>query len=421
MRFRALCGVVLLAACEPAVTSPVKVMAIVPNRTGTYDTRQVEITTADSIVHMTGSLLTLVGGAQIEIPAEDPPAGATNEQLFELMMKNKGQSVRASFVDKSGVLWPADFHSWAMTTTYYNYEQAFAYYQKIYNGKSTEELKNIRVFYWAGFKDLTGLSDLDQRDNAIFLSTVGSFMVLPFEKFQKVPLSLNIGVIGHEFAHLVFNKKVYEGAALPLPLVTWSLAPFNLLKSMDEGFADFHGYGVTCTTAASGSGCLPSFLSASIADKDVLAARNIADATHCMTAELRSAFNNFQPTQFTRPGLQYKIGTLIATSLYQASAPLGKEDVMQKALIESLDDPSAAKPGFRQVINLNLQTQQAFTPELMVNTIAIHISDLDLKRQVCKQLSDRLQLAECPSFPCDAVPACDSATKGTSCPVLPPQ
>ena len=250
-------------------------------------------------------------------------------------------------------------------------------------------------------------------------------MILPFDKLQKVPLSLNIGVIGHEFAHLVFSKRVFSGASLPAPITTWTLTPFNLLKSMDEGIADFHGYGVTCTTAATGAGCRASLLSDSFEDKALIAARDLTNDKACMTAELRSAFHNFQPGQFLGAGLHYKYGTLIAAALYQASAPTGKEDIMQKALINALDDDSAATPGFKQRINLFLLSPQSFTPELMAETIASHVTDLDLRKQVCKQLSDRLQ-HDCVSFPCDiggvhVMPSCDNATRGISCPTLPPE
>ncbi len=427
MRFPTLCGVLLLAACEPASTSPVKVMAIVANSMGTYDTKQVELTTADSVVHLSGKLLTLVGGAQVELNPADPALSTvtSEEQLLDVLMKNRGNSVRASFTEKNGVLTPLDFQSWGMVTTFYNFEQAYRYYQKIYDGKPTDELKGINVLYWAGYKDLSNGSELELRDNALYFSPVRAFMILPFDKLQKVPLSLNIGVIGHEFAHLVFSKKVFSGASLPAPITTWTLTPFNLLKSMDEGIADFHGYGVTCTTAATGAGCRASLLSDSFEDKALIAARDLTNDKACMTAELRSAFHNFQPGQFLGGGLHYKYGTLIAAALYQASAPTGKEDIMQKALINALDDDSAATPGFKQRINLYLLSPQSFTPELMAETIAAHVTDLDLRKQVCKQLSDRLQL-DCVSFPCDiggvhVMPSCDNATRGISCPTLPPE
>lgn len=425
MRVPALCGLILLAACEPNLALPVKIRAIVPSRTNNYETRQVELTTPTSIVHLSGPVITLLGGAVVEINPTDPPA-TTDEQLRAVLLKNPGQPVRANLTEQAGVQIPADFHSWSMVTTFYNFEQAFLYFQKAYDGKLTEELKKVEVLYWTSYKDTTGGSDAELHDNAIFFSPIHAFMMVPFQKLQKLPLSLNLGVIGHEYAHLVFNKRVYSGAAIPPPISSWTLGPFNLLKAMDEGIADFHGYGVTCGTVASGPGCQVNFLAASFDLKKpdeakAVAERDMSSLDQCMTAELRSAFHNFQPSQWLQAGLHYKLGTLIAASLYQASVPFGKEEQMQKALIEALDQSTPAKPqGFKQLVNLNLQTPQKFTPELMANTIAAHITDLSLRKEVCKQLSDRLQL-ECIAFPCPLMPACDTATRGTRCPTLPPE
>ena len=434
MKFTSLCGAVaVLAACAPNPPAPVKVMAIVPSITGTYETRQVDLTTITSITSLTGSVVTLVGGSVVEINPSDPAqmAAVTDEQISQVLQPTPGGAVRANFIDRGGVLWPADFHSWAMVTTYFNFEQTYLYYQKIYDGAPTETLKGTRVLYWADFKDLSTGSDAPVTDNAFWFQPIHSFVLVPFDKFQKVPFALNIGVIGHEYAHHVFNQKVFGNVALPAPLGSsvWHQRPFNLLKGMDEGFADFHGYGVTCV--APGPGCRANFLAASIADKPAVAARDMSDDNHCMTAELRAAFENFEPPQFLQAGLHYNIATLISTALYQAGNKNGKIEFVQKALIASYDDPSANTPGLKQVINLNLASPQKFTPEKFTDTIASHITDPELKKFVCNQLVDRLQLM-CDGFPCDPLGAgvqfsplehCPpTTTRGTTpCKALPPR
>ena len=396
MRFVLGCGaVVLLAACAPSSTAPVKVMAIVPSITGTYETKQIELTTITSITALTGKVVTLVGGTQIVIDPNDPAQmmATTDDQIAQTLQPNRGGAVHANYIDKGGVLWPADFHSWAMVTTYFNFEQSYLYYQRVYDGAPTDTLLGTRVLYWAEFKDLSTGSEQVATDNAFWFQPIRSFVLVPFDKLQKIPFALNVGVVGHEFAHLVFNQKVFANVAVPLPLFgpsAWHLRPFNLLKSMDEGLADFHGYGVTCASA--GPGCRPNFLSVSIADKVAVAARDMSDDNHCLTEELRAAFENFQPNAFIQPGLQYGIGTLISTALYQAANKNGKIEIVQKALIASYDDPSASAPGFKQVINLNLANPEKFTPEKMTDTIASHITDPELKKFVCNQLADRLQL-----------------------------
>ena len=232
MRFLRVCGAVLLvAACAPNPAAPVKVMAIVPSLTGAYETRQIELTTITSITRLQGSVVKLVGGVVVEINSADPQqmAARTEEEYAKVLEKNGGADVRANFIDKSGVLWPADFHSWNMVTTYFNYEQSFNYFQKIYDGKPTDELLGARVFYWADFTNLDSGSDAKIKDNALWFPPVHAFLLVPFDKLQKVPFALNIGVIGHEYAHLVFNLKTFGGAGNPAPLQSWTLRPFNLL------------------------------------------------------------------------------------------------------------------------------------------------------------------------------------------------
>ncbi len=413
-RFWSLCAVSMLAACEPNVQLPVKVMIVGANTNGTYDTKQVELTTPTSIVHMTGPNLTLVGGAFVEINEQELNTATSDEQAADLLLKNKGNSVRANFIDKGGVLWPADFHTWNMASAYYNFEQAFLYYQKVYNGKPTTELKDFKVLYWGGFKFTGGEDD---RDNAIYFPPIKGFILVPYATQQKVPIPMNLGIIGHEFAHLVFHKKVYGGVGSPAPLGAWSLAPFNLLKSLDEGLADFHGYGVTCASAGTGAGCRSNLLVDSFVDDEKTQIRNIVDPTRCMTPSLRAAYNSFRQGEWNRSTQLYQLGNLFAVSLYLASTPDGKEDVLQKSIIDAYDD-SSNNSGLKQLIADNLNTQSNFTMEKVIDVFAAHISDMDLRRKVCTQLRQRLQPESCPGFPCDLIPACASAPSGTACPQL---
>ena len=162
-----------------------------------------------------------------------------------------------------------------------------------------------------------------------------------------------------------------------------------------------------------------SFDSMNVNDAKLIAARDLSDDSKakCMTAELRNAMNTFQGSAFQNAGLQYKVGTLIAVSMYWASVPTGKADVMQKSLINSYDDESAGTPGFKQFLSLNIEKPAEFTPEVLTNIIASHIEDLSLRNQFCKQMWDRLDL-DSTKFPSADLPACLAAARGTTCPIL---
>jgi hypothetical protein len=416
---RALGGLLLLlAACGPNPPPPVRVMAIVPGITGAYEPKEVELKTITSITLMEGTIGKLYGGSEIMIDPQDPLLQAGNLDDAELeaaLLKNLGGDVSASYIEKDGVQYPADFHTWNMVSTYWNFEKSFEYFQQTYDGASTEKLLNARILYWVDYQDKQSRpGDPPVLDNALYFSPVRAFVIVPFKDLQKVPLAMNLGVIGHEYAHRVFNLKAYGGKSIPDAINSWQLAPFNILKALDEGLADFHGYAVTCA-GGTGISCRPNFLGVSV-DEAATTARDISRTDKCITQTLRDAMNNFTQSQWLNQGLQYQLGTIMASSLYHAVAKTNatKLGIMSKAVVASYDDPSPTSEGFFQIINRNLGTANNFTLELVANTLLSHITDPELQRATCSELLDRLQLDRA------MMPACPiSAVKGTTCPVLP--
>ena len=432
--FAAACALAVLFACGPNPKPPVKVMAVVPSVSGPYETRQVELTTITNLTTLQGSVAKLIGGARVVFDPTDPMQTDVltmdDATRYSVLVKEKGGDVRGNFVDKSGVLWPADFHTWNMVTAYYNFERAAAYYTFIADGKDLPELVQMPVMYWPQVY----LSSPDPlQDNALYLSFVKAFVLVPYSTTtdaypnntpnQKVPMAMNIGVIGHETAHRVFNHRVLLDAGFHEALISWNLQPFNLLKSLDEGLADFHGYGVTCGEV---SGCKPAFLEASVNDAATVAARNLSLPGNCMDANVRSAFRTFTSDQWVRAPEMYKVGTLFATALYLAGSKTGKMSVVQKGLLAAYDDPSPANPGLNQLLNGNLNTPDAFTPEAVADVIVGHMpTGSEVQKELCNQFSTRLQLV-CGAFPCidssnqNLMPHCPvTSARSSECPALP--
>lgn len=413
-----------LLACAPNPPAPVKVMALAPNESGAYATVQVELKTVANFANLKGSVAELMGGNRVVVDANDPLqnlnggiANMTDEQRYEVIVKDKGADVRGNFIEQGGVMWPADFHTWNMVSAYYNFERSYDYFLGVYDGVEPTELQKMRVMYWAYAR--IGTSE-PSTDNALYLSFIKSFVIVPFAQQKLVPLAMNIGVIGHEVAHKSFNFKVMADQGIHPVLTTWSTSSFNLLKSLDEGLADFHGFGVTCLEPA---GCRSNFLAASLSDDTLVHMRDVARTDACMDENLRSSFFNSTPDQWVRGTDMYKVGNLIAASLYQAgNRRSGDQGVqqLQKALIKAYDDESPQTPGLRQLLNSNLNTQQNWNLESVTNVIIAHVTDPELKKLLCNEFSTRLQL-KCGAFPCLDMLACP-ATSGreNSCPLLPP-
>ena len=313
-----------ITSCGPNPKAPVKVMALIPDEAGAFQTTQVELTTVSNVVALKGDVVVMIGGTRVVLDPTDPLqqlnggiANMTDEQRYEVIVQEKGGDVRAHFVDKSGVLWPGDFHTWNMVTSYYNFERAYLYFNDIYDGVDPKELRPLRVHYWSDVQ----LNAPSLTDNILYLSFIKSFVITPFKNEQLIPLSMNIGVVGHETAHRVFNFKALSDEGVHPALQSWSLDAFNLLKSLDEGLADFHGFSVTCNEPA---GCRPNFLAISLSDSRTVGFRNVGRTDACMDAPLRNAFTTFSQSQWVTSPEMYKVGNLIAASLYQAGNRLGK-------------------------------------------------------------------------------------------------
>ena len=429
----------LLAGCGPN-PRPAMVMVLAPDGNGNRKPTKVELRTMSDLTSLDGTLTKFVGGAAAVVPTEESSLTATSfgpdmdQSRYAAFVKDPGRPVRANYVVEhqkaaatdagvdEDVLWPADFHTWNMVTTVYNFELSYRFYEKIFGEIDPVELKAMRILYWVDFRSQGGPP---QYDNALFVPFLKSFAILPFapvepdQMAQRVPLAMNSGVIGHEMAHRVFNYRVLADSGLH-PALNWSLPrAFNLLKSVEEGFADFLGFGVTCGER---TGCRQNYVKESLpslGDK-----RDFTRTDLCVDDKLLNAFENSTPNLWTDPnptvGRMYDLGTIWAASLYQGafsiSGPGGVEAV-QMALVAAYNDETPGKPGLRQLIG-NALTPDVFTSAAVADAILSHITENGLKTKVCGEMLTRLG----PTLTCNAgsgracMPNCPGTAVQRACP-----
>jgi len=389
-------------------------MALVRGADGKYVPREVELSTLADPVGMQGGVVRMMGGARVVLDANDPQltAATTPAQLQAALLKDAGRPVHASYIEQNGVLWPADFHTWNLVTAYHAFEQAAAYFRD--TGAVPEDaLDPVTVYYFPTFV-MAELSREPLVDNALFFSPIQGFLLLPFEQLQEAPLSINAGVLAHEYAHRIFNKRVYGGQALPAPLSLWltggATPGLNALKALDEGLADFHAVGASCRTAY---GCDTRFLDTSF--EDAVSNGRDLEGELCMDELLANALNTQGVGTFTGYGLEYRVGSLVASALWQAGRGLGQLDVLQQAVLDAYDDPSPERPGLAQLLTLNLSTPHLFNLAVGLNAIVAHLEgNLDLQKAVCAELFDHVALTP------GELPACPaSAVDGPTCKDLP--
>lgn len=404
--------VALLVSCGPD-PKPALVWALVPDEDGTLTTRQVELTTVIDLTTLKGTTTDFVGGAAIKVTDEDILPD-TDEARYASLVRNPGLPVRANYLERDGVLWPSDFHTWNLVTAFYNFERAYLFYASIWGKDEPVELQASRVLYWAD----VSIPRVSSRDNIFYFSLLKSFVILPFERLQEVPLPMNAGVVGHEMAHRVFNEKVLQGEGLH-PALLWAaigkLGAFNLLKSIDEGFADLFAYGVTCREP---SGCHSDYLEPSLPDEQV-ALRDFSRKDLCQTEVDR--LESEGSLTWTDSGKAYQLGSIWAAALFQGAMKAGGPSgvvAMQKALLEAEGDTTRGK-GLRALVNEGTQRDaDAFTPEAVAEAILFHLPETDrLRSQVCSELLTRLAL-HCPkdgATPCAEIPSCPLDAAADQC------
>jgi hypothetical protein len=217
-----------LASCDPGTVS-VELLDYVPEEDA-YDFRVVEIETLNDVHRLDGRATTLVGDAVLEL----------DYQTNLLTWKKSGYRVAFAAIDSGDVLVPEDFDSLAMVSIYYQLERSLLFFED--EGLDSSRLVHMETYYWPKFTiiDADGAEKI-MADNAFYLyatTTDRAFYVFPFEEFEWLPLSMNGGVMTHEYAHAVYDALVTEpnrgwidGGGMTTPGV-------NFVYGLNEGIAD---------------------------------------------------------------------------------------------------------------------------------------------------------------------------------------
>ena len=283
-------------------------------------------------------------------------------------------------------------------------------------GLKQSDFGTPNVYY---FGDVSFDGSTQAKDNAFFFSLVNGFLILPFDVLQQVPLSINLGVLGHEYTHRVFNYRVFDNALFPPVLLNWSSGfaetpGLNLLKSLDEGLADTFGTGVTC--AADLSTCNPEFIGLSLPPPHPDARR--LDKPHCMTQALQTSMLSSTGGTFTGTASQYVVGTILGSSLWRAAndaAVVQKLTVgeARKQLYQGLYRSLAGGgtgTGIRELVAAAVNDQSQFrldttpTTKGVLDVFVEGMTDPLLKSSVCSAFMDRFgySLADLKSCPATA-------------------
>lgn len=389
-------------------------MALVPGADHQVAPGEVQLRTVTDVVALSGGAANLIGGARIIIDPNDPlvVAASSPEQLRRAFLKAPGLPPRAHYVEREGVLWPADFHSWNLVTAYWAIERAQTYFE-VSGGPSLEQLGPADYFYFPEFV-LKDVSAEPLVNNALFFSPVRGTLLLPFdEDLQKVPLALNAGVLAHEYAHRIFNHRVHDGALFPEIVGRLSgpgstSAAAKILYALEEGLADYHAVSVSC---AEPTGCAPDFLQASF-EESFSAPRDISRRDLCVSASLLNALSSQTVAEFRANSLDYRLGSIIASVLFQAAESTGLREDLNRAILAAYSDASGEAPGFRQLLLEHSSSDQNLTLGMFLNSIIRHAEAPALQTALCTEAMDHLRIGR------EQLPACVGAPGASECPPL---
>jgi hypothetical protein len=196
-------------------------------------------------------------------------------------------------------------------------QQMFSIYYHIqnlndFNAEISLELKQTQPFYVGLNTQVSGGGDNSQ-NNAFFDGDSNALLFVPYN-LQHIPISVNSGIIAHEFFHSIFFKHMLKGFNLNQEALIQS-APntdkfyYNqtLVRGMNEGLADYWGWLYTNDTDYI-SVSLPKFGTARKMELDAATIGSIETSSAIASKVSEAQEASEKPTEYLSTYI-YKIGT----------------------------------------------------------------------------------------------------------------
>ncbi|MCP4598996.1 MAG: hypothetical protein GY847_00375 [Proteobacteria bacterium] len=307
-------------------------------KSDSYNFKDVKITTLNNVEKLEGATTRLLGEASLEL----------NYQGDYLEWKETGRPVAFQAIKENGVLIPEDFHSLAMVSTYYNLELSRNFFVEELD-LPADAMGALPTYYWPKLSIIEKNGDESEMvDNAFYMYMTEkeqAFFIVPFDDFQWIPMSLNTGIITHEYTHAVFDVLVF-GLADLAPLTD---SGTNFLYGLNEGTADFMAIARTGDPRFIRHS-IPFELMGSLCNgtlKDVVRDASIQNS---FTWANDNAARSLAPLGFC----PYEIGSFFASLLYEIAGTIGEpssekpsDEALKKVaswLLDSLADLGAQLP-----------------------------------------------------------------------------
>jgi len=220
--------------------------ATVVGYTGAHELGLVEVRlrTLYDLETLDGQVSRFKGGARIvldwdELTRWEQRYEATGEppddaELVAMTVRDGGEPVHLAWIERDGVVVPADYDSLAMLTAYYHMERTWLWLSEM--GIPEARLDPLTTYYAPDLVDeLDTLLHLPLLDNAAYFLPARAFLILGVQDQDHAPVPANPGIIVHEYGHAVFQALVFGGQGGYVA----SLQTADLLAAFNEGTADY--------------------------------------------------------------------------------------------------------------------------------------------------------------------------------------
>jgi hypothetical protein len=366
---------ILVAACDEDTTQ--MRLLVYDKFIDSYALENVELTTLQDVHRLDGDATVLKGGLSLVL----------NYENNTLDWKKNPSGVAFSAIRENGVLIPDSFDSLAMASIYYNMELSYLFFKE--DLLLGDVLKRLPTYYSPKIRvtESDG-STLTMTDNAFYMKISDNdrgFFIVPFEMFQWIPISLNSGIITHEYTHYVFDRLLLDN----IPAL--DIKSENFLRALNEAIADYMAVARTSD---------PDFMAPSIPPNMFVtptcnALQNMElsrDISQPITENYTSAMDEWaRGVQDVNEFCPYEIGLMLAGMFYQMAIQIDNESSSkpsQEAMIEVAGWILQALTGTGIVISQN----HDFELWDMLNQMVEAIDDNNQKTIVCETIDQRYSL-----------------------------
>lgn len=176
------------------------------------------------------------------------------DRNFDILKTGFGlKPVDTDFVNSGDALMPANLDTLFAASLYFSVEVGYLLAKSIDPAIDLSvvipNLSDTRIVHHAKRLSNTNNSQKEIFDNAEYLSiartglpTLNYFFSYPTQQIKEIPLGLNLGVMNHEFSHLIFQHLFYEPGIKRNLEVGTDKPTLNTLAALDEGLADYFGF-----------------------------------------------------------------------------------------------------------------------------------------------------------------------------------